>query len=122
MNQVALVGNLTDDPKLRYTQSGAGLAGFTVAVSDSEEAHRAVAGLLGTAWDSVTGKFLSGRDWIGSHSRVDDSRDLVVDSVRRRIRDEIGDAAPDPDFGSFIPTEIPQKRAEVKRDGPNRDK
>jgi Single-strand binding protein family len=33
MNQVALVGNLTDDPELRYTQSGAGLAGFTVAVS-----------------------------------------------------------------------------------------
>ena len=33
MNQVALVGNLTDDPELRYTQSGAALAGFTVAVS-----------------------------------------------------------------------------------------
>jgi single-strand DNA-binding protein len=33
MNQVALVGNITDDPELRYTQSGAGLAGFTVAVS-----------------------------------------------------------------------------------------
>ncbi|MGH2753482.1 MAG: single-stranded DNA-binding protein [Actinomycetota bacterium] len=33
MNQVALVGNLTVDPELRYTQSGAALAGFTVAVS-----------------------------------------------------------------------------------------
>ena len=33
MNQVALVGNITDDPGLRYTQSGAALAGFTVAVS-----------------------------------------------------------------------------------------
>jgi Single-stranded DNA-binding protein len=33
MNQVVLVGNLTDDPELRYTQSGATLAGFTVAVS-----------------------------------------------------------------------------------------
>ena len=33
MNQVALVGNLTDDPELRYTQSGAALASFTVAVS-----------------------------------------------------------------------------------------
>jgi hypothetical protein len=30
---VALVGNITDDPGLRYTQSGAALAGFTVAVS-----------------------------------------------------------------------------------------
>ena len=33
MNQVALVGNITDDPELGYTQSGAALAGFTVAVS-----------------------------------------------------------------------------------------
>jgi single-strand DNA-binding protein len=33
VNQVALVGNITDDPELRYTQSGAALAGFTVAVS-----------------------------------------------------------------------------------------
>jgi hypothetical protein len=31
MNQVAPVGNITDDPELRYTQSGAALAGFTVA-------------------------------------------------------------------------------------------
>jgi len=33
MNQVSLVGNITDDPELRYTQSGAALATFTVAVS-----------------------------------------------------------------------------------------
>jgi single-strand DNA-binding protein len=33
MNQVALVGNITDDPELRYTQSGAALASFTLAVS-----------------------------------------------------------------------------------------
>ena len=33
MNQVALVGNITDEPELRYTQSGAALANFTVAVS-----------------------------------------------------------------------------------------
>jgi single-strand DNA-binding protein len=33
MNQVAVVGNITDDPELRYTQSGAALATFTVAVS-----------------------------------------------------------------------------------------
>ena len=33
MNQVALVGNITDDPEVRYTQSGAALAGFTVAVN-----------------------------------------------------------------------------------------
>ena len=39
MNQVALVGNITDDPELRYTQSGAALAGFTVAVSHRSKHH-----------------------------------------------------------------------------------
>jgi single-strand DNA-binding protein len=33
MNQVALVGNITNDPELRYWQSGAALAVFTIAVS-----------------------------------------------------------------------------------------
>jgi single stranded DNA-binding protein len=33
VNQVALVGNIIDDPELRYTQNGAALAGFTIAVS-----------------------------------------------------------------------------------------
>ena len=33
MNQVALVGNITDDPQLRYTQAGKAVANFTVAVS-----------------------------------------------------------------------------------------
>jgi hypothetical protein len=33
MNQVALVGNITGNPALRYTQSGGALAGFTIAVS-----------------------------------------------------------------------------------------
>ena len=33
MNKVALVGNITDDPELRYTQSVAALAGVSLAVS-----------------------------------------------------------------------------------------
>ncbi len=32
-NTVTLVGNLTDDPELRYTPSGAAVANFTVAVN-----------------------------------------------------------------------------------------
>lgn len=32
-NQVVLVGNLTDDPELRYTPSGTPVASFTVAVN-----------------------------------------------------------------------------------------
>ena len=32
-NQVTIVGNLTDDPELRYTPAGAAVATFTVAVN-----------------------------------------------------------------------------------------
>ncbi|HVL81156.1 MAG TPA: single-stranded DNA-binding protein [Actinomycetota bacterium] len=32
-NQVILVGNLTDDPELRYTPSGTAVASFTVAIN-----------------------------------------------------------------------------------------
>ncbi len=32
-NQVTLVGNITDDPELRFTPSGAAVANFTVAVN-----------------------------------------------------------------------------------------
>jgi single-strand DNA-binding protein len=39
MNQVALVGNITDDPQLRYTQSGKMVANFTVAVSHRTKAN-----------------------------------------------------------------------------------
>jgi single-strand DNA-binding protein len=58
MNQVALVGNVTDDPELRYTQSGAALAGFTVAVSHRSkhngEWHDVNDGFFRcTAWRSV---------------------------------------------------------------------
>jgi single-strand DNA-binding protein len=36
VNHVVLVGNLTDDPTLRYTQSGKAVANFTLAVSHRE--------------------------------------------------------------------------------------
>jgi single-stranded DNA-binding protein len=40
MNQVALVGNITDDPELRYTPERVALAGFTVAVSHRSKHNR----------------------------------------------------------------------------------
>jgi single-strand DNA-binding protein len=55
MNQVALVGNITDDPELRYTQSGASLAGFTVAVSHGSK-HNG-------EWQDVTDGFLRCTAW-----------------------------------------------------------
>ncbi len=55
MNQVALVGNIADDPELRYTQSGAALAGFTVAVSHRSK-HNG-------EWQDVTDGFFRCTAW-----------------------------------------------------------
>ncbi len=55
MNQVALVGNITDDPELRYTQSGAALAGFTVAVSHRSKHNE--------EWQDVTDGFFRCTAW-----------------------------------------------------------
>jgi single-strand DNA-binding protein len=55
VNQVALVGNITDDPELRYTQSGAALAGFTVAVSHRSK-HNG-------EWQDVTDGFFRCTAW-----------------------------------------------------------
>lgn len=55
MNQVVLVGNLTDDPALRYTQSGKAVANFTLAVS-----HRARSN---GQWQDVTDGFFTVTCW-----------------------------------------------------------
>ena len=55
MNQVALVGNITDDPELRYTQSGAALAGFTIAVSHRSKNNG--------AWQDVNDGFFRCTAW-----------------------------------------------------------
>ena len=55
MNQVALVGNITDDPELRYTQSGKAVANFTLAVS-----HRTK---KDGQWQDVTDGFFTVTCW-----------------------------------------------------------
>ncbi len=55
MNQVAPVGNITEDPELRYTQSGAALAGFTVAVSHRSKPNG--------EWQDVTDGFFRCTAW-----------------------------------------------------------
>ena len=55
MNQVALVGNLTDDPTLRYTPSGKAVADFTLAVSHLSKAQG--------QWQDVTDGFFTVTCW-----------------------------------------------------------
>ena len=55
MNQVSLVGNITDDPELRYTQSGKAVANFTLAVSHRSKSDG--------RWNDVTDGFFSVTCW-----------------------------------------------------------
>lgn len=55
MNHVSIVGNLTEDPALRYTQSGKAVCNFTVAVSHRERHN-------GT-WQDVTDGFFTVTAW-----------------------------------------------------------
>ncbi len=55
MNQVALVGNITGDPHLRYTQSGKAVANFTLAVSHRTKANG--------QWQDVTDGFFTITCW-----------------------------------------------------------
>ena len=55
MNHVALVGNLTADPELRYTQSGKAVANFTLAVSHRTKANG--------QWQDVTDGFFGCSAW-----------------------------------------------------------
>jgi single-strand DNA-binding protein len=55
MNQLALVGNITDDPQLRYTQSGKAVANFTVAVSHRTKSNG--------GWQDVTDGFFTVTCW-----------------------------------------------------------
>ena len=88
MNQVALVGNMTDDPELRYTQSGAALAGFTVAVS-----HRSK---HDGQWQDVTDGFFRCTAWRSvaenaAHSLKKGMRVFVVGRlVQRTWQDDSG--------------------------------
>ena len=62
MNQVALVGNITDDPELRYTQSGKAVANFTIAVSHRSKTNG--------QWNDVTDGFFSVVCWKGLADNV----------------------------------------------------
>ncbi len=81
MNHVVLVGNITDDPELRYTQSGAALASFTVAVS-----HRSK---VSGEWQDVSDGFFRCTAWRSvaenaSHTVRKGDRVMVIGKLIQR--------------------------------------
>ncbi|MDQ3954504.1 MAG: single-stranded DNA-binding protein [Actinomycetota bacterium] len=71
MNQVTLVGNLTDDPEFRYTQGGLAVANFTVAVS------RRVP--KGDGWEDATDGFFRCVAW---RSNADNAAQTLCKGMR----------------------------------------
>jgi single-strand DNA-binding protein len=82
-NQVTIVGNLTDDPELRYTPNGAAVANFSVAVS------RRVKDDATGQWKDADTSFLRVSAWrsLGENiaeSLTRGSRVVVVGRLRQR--------------------------------------
>ncbi len=102
MNNVQLIGRLTRDPELRYTQSGMAYARFTVAVNrrlsrekrqELESRNQPTADFIGcVAWGSVAENIsnyfakgreiaIDGRIQTGSYDKEDGTRVFTTDVV-----------------------------------------
>jgi len=118
MNQVALVGNITDDPELRYTQSGAALAGFTVAVSHrskhSGEWQDINDGFFRcTAWRSVAenaAKSLHKGDRVLVVGKLIQRNFEVEGEKRSTIEVEVQHVRPDLQFATALSRRRPRRR------------
>ena len=65
MNQVTIVGNVTDDPELRYTPAGAAVANFTVAVNSRKR--------VGDQWEDKLEGFFRCTVWRDLAENVSES-------------------------------------------------
>jgi single-strand DNA-binding protein len=82
-NQITIVGNMTDDPELRYTPNGAAVANFSVAVS------RRVKDEASGQWKDADTSFFRVAAWRSLGENVAEtltrgSRVLVIGRLRQR--------------------------------------
>ena len=100
LNQVSIMGRLTRDPELRYTQSNTPVASFTIAVdrdfANRESGERATDFIDCVAWRStaefiskyfakgslavVTGR-LQIRDWVDKEGNKRRNAEVIVDNI-----------------------------------------
>ena len=100
LNRVALIGRLTKDPDLRYTQSGIAVARFTLAVNrnyTNQQGEREADFIPITVWRGAAescAKYLSkgrlvavaGRIQTGSYTATDGSKRYTTDVVADEVR------------------------------------
>ena len=82
-NQVTLIGNLTDDPELRYTPSGTPVASFTIAI------NRRIRDATTNEWKDGDASFFKCNVWRQQAENVAESltkglRAIVVGQLRMR--------------------------------------
>lgn len=124
LNQIVIMGRLTRDPELRYTQTQTPVASFTLAVdrdfADKQTNERATDFIDCVAWRStaefiskyfakgslaaVTGR-LQIRDWTDKEGNKRRSAEIIVSDIyfgesRRRDSDSATTFAPSADYSS----------------------
>jgi single-strand DNA-binding protein len=82
-NQVTMIGNLTDDPELRYTPAGVPVAGFTIAM------NRRTRDPVSNEWKDGETSFIRCNVWRQQAENVAESlskgqRAIVVGRLRQR--------------------------------------
>ena len=143
-NRVELIGNLTRDPEMRYTPSGAAVATFSIAtnrtfVTDGEKKeeadfHRCVAwNKLAELCQQLLKKgnrvFVSGRlqnrSWEGQDGQQRQTTEIVIEDMILLTSDRGGGAAefsePTSDANEFKASKSPKKdepKDEPKEDNP----
>jgi len=125
MNKVVLLGRLTNDPEVRYTQSGKAVAGFTLAVNRfSGQGQKEADFIPCVAWEKlaeIIGNNVSkgqrllvtGRLQIRSYEATDGTKKRVAEIIvnemefieKRAAEHDSGNDDPNPFCGQVMPEE-----------------
>lgn len=95
MNNISLIGNLTRDPEVRYTQLGKAVAGFTIAVNrpKAKDADKAEVDFIPiVVWGNIgenCGKYLTKGSKVGVSGRLQIRDYEAQDGSKRRIAEVV---------------------------------
>ena len=118
INSVVLVGRLTKDPEMRYTQNGKAVTHFTLAVdrqAGRDEAGNREADFIDiTAWEKTAelcGQYLSKGAPVGIQGRIQVRKWTTQDGQPRRSFEVKADRV------TFLETRADRERREANRQG-----
>lgn len=98
MNRVILVGRLTKDPELRYTQSNKAVANFTIAVNrqfTNENGEREADFINGVVWGKPAenlSRYMKKGQQIGVDGRIQTRNYQANDGTRRYVTEVVAES------------------------------